>query len=229
MSSAIRRSVLRRTISKGYTLIEVLVAMAIFTSMVLLASMALNQGLRQYQGLMDKGLNFWDHARYVWLDRSFNSAIDYYIRDTENIWTPYFIGKSDIISYVSAAPLSGDLPVVVWIKNEREGNGKSSLVYYELPVYTKTYKDIDREYTFGDYKKGNSIKLLEGVEDMKVSSYGYDPVRRSYSWYEDYDARKVRMLPEVVRISFSKEGNQGKLFFSLNVNSTIKMSYNETY
>lgn len=229
MSSDIKPLALRRMSSKGYTLIEALVAIAIFTSMVLLASMALNQGLRQYQGLMDKGLNFWDHARYVWLDRSFNSTIDYYNRNTENIWTPYFIAKNDLISYVSAAPLSGDLPVVVWIKNEKEGNGKSSLVYYEIPVYAKTFKEIEREYSFGDYKKGNSIKLLEGIEDLEISSYGYDPVARRYSWYKDYDARKEKMLPEVISIVFSKEGNKGKLIFGLNVNSTIKMSYNETY
>lgn len=229
MSSDIKPLALTRLSSKGYTLIEALVAIAIFTSMVLLASMALNQGLRQYQGLMDKGLNFWDHARYVWLDRSFNSAIDYYNRNTENIWTPYFIAKNDLISYVSVAPLSGDLPVVVWIKNEKEDNGKSSLVYYERPVYAKTDKEIERDYGFGDYKKGKSIKLIEGIENLKISSYGYDPVVRRYAWYEAYDARKVRMLPEIIRIDFSKEGNKGKLIFGLNVNSTMKMSYYETY
>lgn len=203
--------------------------MAIFSSMVLLASMALNQGLKQYQGLTERGLNFWDHARYVWIDRSFNSAIDYYIRTRDKGWTPYFISNSEVISYVTLAPLAGDLPVVAWIKNEREANGKSSLVYYELPVYTKTWKDIDREYVFGDYKKGNSVKLLEGLENLKVSAYAYDSEKHGYYWHEDYDARKARILPASVMISFLKEGKKGKLIFSLNVNSTIKKSYDEAY
>lgn len=215
--------------SKGYTLIEVLVAMAIFSSMVMLASMALNQGLRQYQGLVEKGINFWDYARHVWINRSFSSAIDYYVRTKEDGWTPYFRGSNDVISYVSLSPLSGDLPVVVWIKREKEENGKSSLVYYELPVYTKKYNEIESEYSMGDYKQGNSVRLFEGIEDMEISFYGYDLERNEYMWYDRYDSRKRKILPSAVRISLAQEGHRRIFRFSLNVNSTIKMIYNDIY
>ncbi len=144
---------------KGYTLIEVLVALAIFSSMMMLAGVALNQGLKQYHGLAEKGIGFWDYAKKIWIDKSFNSTIDYYVYRRGDRWFPYFKGNQEGISYISLAPLAGDLPVVIWIRNEAAENGMRSLVYYELPIYTKSYEEIERNYIFGDYKKGRSIKL----------------------------------------------------------------------
>jgi len=214
---------------KGYTLIEVLIATAIFGAMVTLASMALNQGLKQYQGLMERGLSFWHYARYIWIERSFNSVTDYYIYTRGEGWTPYFVGDQEGISYVSLAPLAGDLPVVVWIRMEDDGNGKRALVYYELPVYTKTYTEIERESVFADYKKGNSIRLLEGVENLQVSFYGFDLIRRQNLWTEDYDARKKRSLPNLIKISYGDGVHKNSLILGINVNSGMKSVYNEKF
>lgn len=215
--------------SSGYTLIEVLVAATIFSAMVTLASMALNQGLKQYQGLMEKGLNFWDNARYVWIQRSFNSTADYYIHTAMDGWTPYFIGNLDQVSYVSLSPLVGERPVVVWIRYEQEGDGKHSLVYYELPVETKTYDAINRETVFSEYKKGASVKLLEGLDSLEWSFYGFDIGERKYVWSQSYDARRKKLLPALVKVSYGSGAAKNILVFGINVNSTLKMNYNEAF
>jgi general secretion pathway protein J len=205
-----------------------LIAAAIFSSMVSLAAMALNQGLKQYQGLMEKGLNFWDYARYVWIQRSFNSATDYYIYTNMDGWTPYFIGNQDLVSYVSLSPLAGERPVVVWLRREQESDGKRSLVYYELPVDTKTFEAIERDAIFADYKKGSSVKLLEGLDALEVSYYGYDLGQHRYVWSRDFDARKKKLLPTLVKVGYGNGEAKNFLIFGINVNSTMKMSYNET-
>ena len=215
--------------SKGYTLIEVLVAMAIFSSMLMLAGVALNQGLKQYHGLAEKGIGFWDYAKKIWIDKSFNSTIDYYVYRRGDGWFPYFKGNQEGISYISLAPLAGDLPVVVWIRNEAENNGMRSLVYYELPVYAKSYEEIDRDYIFGDYKKGKSLKLLEGVEGIEISFYGYDFPDRRYRWYNNFDGSRMKLLPSSIEISCRHDGKKDKLVFGINVNSLLKMYYNEFY
>jgi len=215
--------------AKGYTLIEVLIATAIFGAMVTLASMALNQGLKQYQSVIERGLSFWDYARYMWIQRSFNSATDYYIYTRGEGWAPYFIGDQEGISYVSLAPLAGNLPVIVWIRIEKDNNGKRALVYYELPVYTKTYTEIERESVFGDYRKGSSVRLLEGVVEMQVSFYGYDLNRREYVWTSDYDGRKKRLLPILVKVAYVGDEHKNSLILGINVNSTVKMTYNEAF
>jgi general secretion pathway protein J len=214
---------------KGYTLIEVLVAIVIFTAMLMLAGMALNQGLTQYHGLVEKGLNFWDYAKTIWMDKSFNSATDYYVHTRSDGWFPYFKGGQDGISYVSLAPLAGELPVVVWIKSESEEGGRRSLVYYEMPVYTKTYEDIERDSVFGDYRKGKSFKLLKEVEDIGFSFYGYDSVRRIYQWFSTFEGNKMKMLPSLVKISYHRDRGRGDLIVRINVNSPTKRLYDEKY
>jgi prepilin-type N-terminal cleavage/methylation domain-containing protein len=47
---------------KGYTLIEVLIATAIFGAMVTLVPW---HSTRFWRGLMERGLSFWDYARYI--------------------------------------------------------------------------------------------------------------------------------------------------------------------
>jgi general secretion pathway protein J len=207
----------------------VLVALVIFTAMLMLAGMALNQGLTQYHGLVEKGLNFWDYAKPIWIDKSFNSATDYYVHTRSDGWFPYFKGGRDGVSYVSLAPFAGELPVVVWIKSEDGDGGKRSLVYYETPVYTKTYEEIDRDYIFNDYKKGKSFKLLEGVGGIEFSFYGYDFTKRMYQWYSSFDGNKMKALPSLVKISYSRDPGRGDLIVRINVNSLAKRVYDEEY
>ncbi|WP_435547440.1 PulJ/GspJ family protein [Desulfobacterium sp. N47] len=214
---------------KGYTLIEVLVAMAIFTAMMMLAGAALNQGLSQYHGLLEKGLDFWDYAKKISLDKSFNSAVDYYVFTRSDQWFPYFKGDRDGVSYVSLAPFAGDLPVVVRIKIENQNDGKKSLVYYELPVYTKSYEDIDREDVFGDYKKGKSFKILENIENVEFKFYGYDFITKKSEWSDSFDGRKKKLLPSLVKISFTGKAERSSLYCSINLNSRAKMLYNERF
>jgi len=218
-----------RYCSKGYTLIEVLVAMAIFSSMVMLAGVALNQSLKQYHGLAEKGISFWDDAKKIWIDKSFNSTIDYYVHTRSDGWFPYFKGSQEEISYISLAPLAGEIPVVVWIRNEAEANGMRSLVYYELPVYTKSYEEIDRDYIFANYKKGNSVKLLEGVEGIEFSFYGYNIKENRYEWFSDFDGNRMKLLPSSIIISYKNNGKKDRFIFGINVNSFLKMIYNEIY
>jgi len=212
---------------KGYTFIEVLVAMAIFSSMVMLATMALNQGLKQYKGLMEKGINFWDKAKYVWIDSSFSDIANYYIVTETMEWAPYFYGDQERISYVSLSPLAGNLPVVVWIMKERKDNGRYAVVYYELPVYTKTLKDIARAYSFGDYKMGHSIVLLDDVESLSIDYYGYDLKERKVGWYRKYDAANTYFLPSVVKMDYTGAGGTQVMYFGINANSRRKAGYEQ--
>ncbi len=215
----------------GYTLIEVLIAVAIFSTIVTIATMALNQGLKQYHGILDKGINFWDNARYLWINKSLNSTVDYYVYSRGDGWYPYFRGTQEVISYTSLSPLAGNKPVIAWIRNERNDDGSRSLVYYELPVYAKDMKDIEREYVFGDFKNGNSTTILKGIENVDITFYGYDIQDKQYTWSRDFDGKNKRTLPQVVKIDYRKVGEEGRrtITFNINTNSLTKIGYNEEY
>jgi len=219
----------KRYPSEGYTLIEVIVAMAIFSAMMMLGGVALNQGLKHYQGLAEKGLGFWEYARPLWMEKSANSMVDYYVYTRSDEWFPYFRGDQERISYVSLAPLAGEYPVVVWIKNEAQEDGRRSLVYYELPVYTKSFEEIERENIFSDYKKGKSMKLQEGAEGVEFSFYGYDLRERKFLWSSQFEGNRRKLLPSSILITSTQNGRKDRMVLKVNVNSLSKMVYHEIY
>jgi hypothetical protein len=88
---------------------------------------------------------------------------------------------------------------------------------------------MDRNYIFADYKKGKSLKLLEGVEGIEFSFYGYDFIGRRYEWYNNFDGNRTKILPMSIIISYKHDGQKGKLVFGINVNSNLKMVYNDIY
>jgi general secretion pathway protein J len=104
-----------------------------------------------------------------------------------------------------------------------------SLVYYELPVYTKTYEEIERDSLFGAFKKSKSVKLLEGVENIEFTFYGYNLLQRKYTWSGEFDGKRRKILPSAVVISYRNQGKRDKLIFGTHVNSFSKTVYNELY
>jgi len=218
----------RRT-APGYSLIEVVVAMAIFSAMLLLGGMALNQGLMQYQGLVDKGLCFWDYAQKIWTDKSFHSTIDYYVNTSAQGWFPYFRGNQEGISFVTLAPFAGDLPVVVWMRKEVTADGKISLVYYELPVYAKSFEDLKEDLASGAYRKGQSVKILEGADRVQFEFYGYDVRDEKHKWRSIFEGAETKQLPLLVRVDYTRGGENRMFMYAIHVNSQWKRGYEKLY
>ncbi|MBF0608375.1 MAG: hypothetical protein SFH39_16855 [Candidatus Magnetobacterium sp. LHC-1] len=206
----------------GYSLIEVLIAVTIFTSMVMLSMVALNQGLGQYKKLMQEGIDFRRYASSFWLHQSVAGMLNYVVSDN-NRQFPYFRCSYGGVSYVSASPLSNNIPVVVWIVREKAASsGLSVLTYYELPVYTKKYEDIERDYVSSVYKKGSSFVVLQDITDVRIESYVMDMVTKLWQWSAEYDTKDSGMLPTHLRISYKRNGKQEVLFFSIHTNKTTR-------
>jgi len=218
----------KRTLS-GFTLIEVIVAMAICSAMLLLGGMALNQGLKQYQGLVEKGLCFWDYAQNIWTDKSFHSTIDYYVNTNTSGWFPYFRGNQEGVSFVTLAPFAGDLPVVAWIRKESTEDRKVRLVYYELPVYAKSYRELEDDFTSGAYKKGRSIRILDSIDRVQFEFYGYDIRDEKHKWRKIFEGAETKQLPLLVRIEYVKGDEKRMMTYAIHVNSQLKRGYAGKY
>lgn len=214
--------------SKGYTLIEVIVAVAIFTAMLAFGSVALNQTIMQYKTLAERGFSFWDYAKVVWLDKSIGSITDYYVHTQTHGWFPYFEGNDSGFSYVSLSAFAGDTPVVSWVLKEEEG-GKVSLWYYELPVVTKDYEKIKDDFIFNKYKKGYSYKIINQADSIDFQYYGFDILKRKYEWSSHFEGKLKKNLPTAIMIAYETKEGQNKLILRVNTNSLNKMYYNEIY
>ena len=115
------------------------------------------------------------------------------------------------------------------MKNSAEENGKRSLVYYELPVYTKSYEEIERSEVFGDYKKGASFKILHDVDLIEFNFYGYDLQEKKYKWSNTFNGNRTKMIPSLIKITYRNEGKANNLLFNIKVNSRTKLGYDTIY
>ncbi|PMP93197.1 MAG: prepilin-type cleavage/methylation domain-containing protein [Hydrogenobaculum sp.] len=212
----------------GYTLIEIIIAVAIFSMMVFLGTTALTQGLRQYKNILSRGLNFWQNAKYVWLTKSAGSMLDYYVKSPYG-WAPFFRGKEDYFEYVSTSPIANSLPVVALVKVHKNKKGKYDIIYYEKPVYTMYYEDLINFYELGDYKKSTSIRLFKNLSSVKLRYYGYNIQTREYNWYKNYSALKQKILPTLIKVSYKKHKKKHTIILGVNNNSLIKGVYGMIY
>lgn len=213
----------------GYTLMEVLIASLIFSSIILLSVYALEQGIRQYKGILERGFNFWEKARIFWLSRSLSSAIDYYVYDErKKFWYPFFKGRVDMVAYISLAPFSHNTPVLAILKKE-EKDGKFELVYYELPVYTYNLKDLEEILVFESYQRGIKFTFFEGLESLEFKYYGYDRFRHFNDWFSEFDGSRFLQLPLSLKIEYNQGDKKNFFYFPLNVQNFRKAYYNEFY
>jgi len=219
----------KRLPSKGYTLIEVVVAVAIFTTMLMLGSLALNQTLMHYKALAQKGFRFWEYAKIVWLDKSIASITDYFVKDRQYGWFPYFKGDLNGFSYVSLSPIAETSPCVVWVLKEKNEKGKYDLKYYELPVLTKKYEDIERDFVLKYYKEGNSFSILDDLQEINFQYYAFDFTKRKYEWYDEFDGRLKKNLPSAILITYKDGEGEKRLHLKVNTNSMMKLIYNEIF
>ncbi|KWT90990.1 PulJ/GspJ family protein [Candidatus Magnetominusculus xianensis] len=214
------------TSRRGFTLIEVVVATAIFTSMVLLSTAALNQGFKQYKTVMEEGVNLWRVARSFWIHKSAAGMLFYYIDEGKRReWYPYYVCNSDVISYVSASPMADNVPVVAWIVREKHEDNYN-VVYYELPVYVKKQEELEKDYQSGNYKKGNSFVIIENVNDVRFESYVEEPLTKLWDWSREYYGKVGGKLPKYIRIAYKKDGRLNALLLSVATNATIYQNPN---
>jgi hypothetical protein len=207
---------------RGYTFIEILLSLIIFTMTVGLVSYAITQSLDQYKGVIHKTTGFWQKTKMFWLQKSFSSTIDYYVREEE--WFPFFEGERDYIAYITEVAFAFDKPVLAVITLE-----KNSIVYYEIPVYTLTYTEIKQILREGGFRKGTRVILFENVESPYFEYYGWQPAKERPSWDSIYSGQKNKLLPMYVKISFKKDNNRLFYLFPIRNNSTLKEIYNEIY
>ena len=197
--------------------------------MLLLAAMALNQSVQRYQDLLKKDIGFWEYTKNIWLDKSLGSVIDYYVPSSGGTWVPYFMGNQSGLSFVSLSPVAADLPVFVWIKIEPSEDSKHRLVYYELPAYAKTARELERAEIFREYKKGNAVPLMDNIDSMNITFYGYDLALKQYRWSEEFDGKTRHLLPTIIKVEMLKAGSQIIRTFNIHTNSLMKLSYGERY
>lgn len=218
-----------RSSHKGYTLIEAIIAVAIFSMMMVILNLFFVQQMNEFKKISDKGFDVWNNAKFIWFNKLVSSAHDYYVYSKVRGWGPYFIGRDDYFSFVSLSPIAKDNPVLVWIVKEKSQGGGVDLVVYEREVKTETLYDIENIFLSGEYKQGARYVILENCDDLVFEYFGMYADDKKKRWFRDFDGLKAKLLPEVIKIVYFENREKRELYQQILNNSTLKGYYEEIY
>lgn len=197
---------------RGFTLIEMLVVMAIFSAVMLIATLSYSgfaQLWSQREARISVGLE--RVVEQELLRRSVEGAYDYYVESTEtDDRRPYFRGADDHVRYITQS--SYFLPGSAALVELRFLDGR--LLYREWPLRDDYVRDTEDT----PEGPGYSRVIWSSVEDARFEYFGYpdlDALITSVgagrndadprAWFTDYDALARRLLPQQLRITVIDE------------------------
>lgn len=203
--------------SLGYTLLEVIIALLIFSTMTILAGRAFEQSLRQYELFKCREGDLWEEKKWILLQRTFQCVIPYALLSPKAQRYPYFIGKQNTISYVTNCPIANDLPVIVFLERIMDQKGKIKLVYYEYPIYSRDYSDIKGLEFTKEYRKGTQLIYLSDLSVIDFSFFGYDQRDRQWKWSMEFEGSQNLSVPKIVKISYKSPRQSETIFLGTGI------------
>jgi general secretion pathway protein J len=175
----------------GFTLLEVILALVIFSLLTVMVYSAFFIGHRAViKGERDADLNQRMRVADDVLSRQVRSTVVYFARHEDEVF-PYFVGRPDGLSFVSAAPQS------------RGGTGLALVTYRVTPGQLVLEERVG--FTPHDVYRApadahiDRAVLLSGFSSIRFEYLAHDDTEGN--WEKTWDARDEDALPVAVRIT----------------------------
>ncbi len=203
--------------NQGFTLVEMLVAMAIFSLLITTLLTGFHRGIAVWErGTQQE--QFWQTLllRQQWLNKLFAQAItSTYSKSKEDAYVPYFQGTPLQMSWMTAAPLLDNPGQIkpVRLKFAREDNASDYTLYYQEGAL---HSDPGRDLQWGD----SWVPLLQHVNEGRFSYEApafplpdeLDPkfltandkqrYREKPTWLNHYNTEILWFVPRRVKLHF---------------------------
>lgn len=195
-------------LKRGFTLVELLIAMSIMLSMLVLASVAYQSYTKSWQRDLSKIEQSYQDFRYneLFID-AVQSIFPLAVTDEDRSF--YFLGREEGFTAVTYSPIfATGFPAVIRVFRELNDEGNYRLVYEEASLQHIVLKSPQQVLPF------NKRKIIySNISDLKFSYYGWknnsskmaslsaDLVNAGRgSWFSEYDGIKRRLHPDKVKI-----------------------------
>ncbi|HSR67689.1 MAG TPA: prepilin-type N-terminal cleavage/methylation domain-containing protein [Acidobacteriota bacterium] len=210
---------IKKNKQSGFTLLEVVVA---FTILVLIASV-MYAGLRVASDIYSKAQDRLEkkarqRVLLDYLKRQLGSLFplrpsqnflpqqggEYDPENDPNVLSqaPLFHGTSRTLTFVTVAPFrhlrNPGLTVVTYGRAEDEWGSEY------LGAMETRFMGVESFDYMADIPEGKPLSIIDDVEDVRFSYYGYDGQSEQYGWYDEWMGDLMGSVPTAVRIDYAE-------------------------
>lgn len=213
----------------GFTLVELLIAMAIFGMVMGIASYGYALYTRHWAGQ----LGAFERAqaqqqRVDLLMRALESALPYMVRDADDRPGFYFLGREEGLTLVTSSPVFAPEEIaVIRVFREPANDGRWNLVYEEAPLTGVLLRRADQTLPFR-----HRMIVLRDLARLEFAYFGWESLEQRLAaadspetgitarWYPAYDGLRQRLHPE--RVAMKLPGGDAMIFIPERIDQALR-------
>lgn len=201
----------------GVTLVELLIAMAISTLVIGLATFSFSLFTRDWKG---RTTGFEREAaqaqRLDLLSGALEAAVPWLVRDQKGRFGYYFLGRPEGLTLISSDPVfGGGAPAVIRVFREYDADGKLQLVYEQASLLGVVLSNADQNLPFK-----NRMVIVKGLRKLDFRYYGWESMvdrvsadadaGRKPVWTTEFDG--LRRMEHPLRIALDIDDGEAVYF-----------------
>ncbi len=192
---------------RGFSLLELLVAVAVLSLVIGIATYAYALFMRQWDGHLGR----YDTAqsqyqRLEWLAAALEDTLPYIVQDEDGEPGFYFLGREEGLTLITLSPIFGiGEPALIRVFREAGEEGAWQLVYEEAPfagtVLTRADQRMDfrhRLVVAGDVPRP-AFRYFGWSELSSRLAFG-EALTAQRGWFDEYDGLLRRYHPEKIEL-----------------------------
>jgi prepilin-type N-terminal cleavage/methylation domain-containing protein len=203
---------------KGFSLIEILVAMVILSAVILISNQAFSFFSNKWNGQLGRFDNIFGQARLnMVIDDVIRNTIPYIVTTTEG-YGLYFEGNRNGFVAVSSSSLNDpDTPAVIRLSAIQQSDFSFILQYEEAPMSITVLRTNQDVVDFNE-----AITLQANIEDIQFEYYGLAAIENSQDnsardlvWEHSFNGIEKREHPQKVRVFYRQNNTVSSQIFEL--------------
>ncbi|WP_220782408.1 pilus assembly FimT family protein [Shewanella sairae] len=214
--------------TKGFTLIEILIAMLLLSMVMFIGSLSFSTFSQQWQKDMGTFTEEVANAKnLVLLQKAINGIANYIVKDTDDDPAYFFKGNDKYLVFITNKPVfSVGQQALVRLSVAVNQDGSQQLVYEESPFDRNPLLRID------ELPQSRFMQVLLTDEQIRFNYYGWQDQQQRSAYYEgeptspkwisEYFGENSGMLPYAINITW---GNNEPIIFPVPNDNAYQIMY----
>jgi len=193
---------------KGFSLLEMLVAMTVLSMVIGISTYAYSMFIRQWDGHLVR----FDEAqaqyqRLEWLAAALEDTLPYVVRDDEGELGFYFLGRDEGLTLVTMSPIFGvGEPALIRVFREPDEGDAWRLVYEEAPFAGTADQRMEFRHRLV-IARGLPLPVFRyfGWADLQSRVTAEESLSAARSWFDEYDGIVRHFHPEKIELRLGRD------------------------